>query len=51
MDFVFLPPEVNSARMYTGPGSCSFMAAAGSWDSLATELIPRPRSTNRCFPA
>jgi PPE-repeat protein len=38
MDFAFLPPEINSARMYTGPGSGPFLAAAGSWDSLAAEL-------------
>jgi PPE-repeat protein len=32
------PPEFNSGRMYTGPGSQSMLAAAAAWDELATEL-------------
>ncbi len=38
MDYAFLPPEITSARMYTGPGSGAMLAAAGSWDSLSAEL-------------
>src|SRR5262245_44639096 len=38
MYYALLPPEINSARMYTGPGSGSLMAAAATWDSLAAEL-------------
>jgi PPE-repeat protein len=38
LDFGALPPEINSARMYAGPGSGSMMAAASAWDGLATEL-------------
>ncbi|EID11471.1 PPE family protein [Mycobacterium xenopi RIVM700367] len=33
-----LPPEINSARMYAGPGSASMLAAAAAWDGLAAEL-------------
>jgi PPE-repeat protein len=38
LDFGALPPEINSARMYTGPGSGPLMAAASAWDSVAAEL-------------
>jgi PPE-repeat protein len=38
MDFALLPPEVNSGRMYDGPGSGPMLAAAAAWDALATEL-------------
>ncbi|MGA8546895.1 MAG: PPE family protein [Mycobacterium sp.] len=38
MDFGALPPEINSARMYAGPGSSSLQAAATAWNGLAAEL-------------
>ena len=38
MDFGALPPEVNSARIYAGPGSAPMLAAATAWDGLAGEL-------------
>lgn len=38
MDYGGLPPEVNSARMYTGPGSMSMTTAASVWSALAAEL-------------
>lgn len=37
-DFVALPPEINSARMYAGPRSTSMWVAAAAWDGLAAEL-------------
>ncbi|MBS4726859.1 PPE family protein [Mycobacterium sp. SM1] len=38
MDFALLPPEINSGRMYTGPGSGPMLVAAAAWDTLAAEL-------------
>jgi len=38
MDFGALPPEFNSVRMYSGPGSISMMAAATAWNGLAAQL-------------
>ncbi|CFB35631.1 PPE family protein [Mycobacterium tuberculosis] len=38
MDFGALPPEINSGRMYCGPGSGPMLAAAAAWDGVAVEL-------------
>lgn len=38
LDFGALPPEINSGRMYAGPGSGPLLAAAAAWDALAAEL-------------
>ena len=38
MDFGAIPPEVNSARMYSGAGSAPMRAASAAWNLLAAEL-------------
>jgi PPE-repeat protein len=38
MDFGKLPPEINSGRMYAGPGALSLLVAAVAWSRLASEL-------------
>lgn len=38
LDFGMLPPEINSARMYSGAGSGPMLAAASAWNGLAAEL-------------
>src|ERR1700722_3950715 len=38
LDFGILPPEINSARIYAGPGSGSMITAAASWEGLAADL-------------
>ncbi|HEV7361105.1 MAG TPA: PPE domain-containing protein, partial [Mycobacterium sp.] len=33
LDFAALPPEVNSVRMYSGPGSGPLLAAGVAWNA------------------
>jgi PPE-repeat protein len=44
MDFALLPPEINSGRIYTGPGSGPIMAVAAAWDALAEDLYATANS-------
>jgi PPE-repeat protein len=38
MFYAAFPPELNSGRMYSGPGSGSLRAAATAWSGLASEI-------------
>lgn len=38
MDYAALPPEINSGRMYAGPGPGSLLGAAAAWEKLAADL-------------
>lgn len=46
MDFGALPPEINSARMYSGPGAASMLAAAATWEVTAENLYAAGASCN-----
>ena len=37
MDFGAVPPEINSGRLYAGPGADSLLVAACAWDAVAAE--------------
>lgn len=37
-DFAAFPPEINSARMYAGPGPASMVAAGAAWNTMAAEM-------------
>lgn len=39
-----LPPEINSARQYAGPGSAPLLAASEAWNALSSELEATARS-------
>jgi PPE-repeat protein len=45
IDFAALPPEINSARMYSGPGSAPMLAAAAAWNTMAAEM----RTAAACY--
>ncbi len=36
--FAWLPPEINSALIFAGPGAAPLLAAAAAWDGLAEKL-------------
>jgi PPE-repeat protein len=38
LDFAALPPEINSARMYSGAGSGPMLSAGAAWSQLAAEM-------------
>ncbi|MEQ0575155.1 PPE family protein [Mycobacterium tuberculosis] len=38
LDFSWLPPEINSARIYAGAGSGPLFMAAAAWEGLAADL-------------
>ena len=51
LDFAMLPPEVNSARMYSGEGSGPMLTAASAWNALAAELHSTALSYGRVLAA
>lgn len=38
MDYGLLPPDINSARIFAGPGPASLIAAATAWQGLAADF-------------
>ncbi|MBW0015705.1 PecA family PE domain-processing aspartic protease [Mycobacterium sp.] len=44
MSFLVYPPEINSSLIHSGAGSGPMLAAAASWDGLATELSSAAQS-------
>ncbi|ORW28863.1 hypothetical protein AWB91_02025 [Mycobacterium paraense] len=46
LDFSWLPPEINSARIFEGVGSGPLFMAASAWDGLASDLAGAASSFN-----
>ncbi len=46
LDFSWLPPEINSARIFDGAGSGPLFLAAAAWDGLASDLSGAASSFN-----
>jgi len=46
LDFAALPPEINSARMYSGAGSGPMLSASAAWSQLAAEMRSAAASYN-----
>ncbi|MDP7738399.1 PPE family protein [Mycobacterium paragordonae] len=38
VDYGMLPPEINSARIYAGPGPASLVSAAVAWNNVAADF-------------
>ena len=51
MDFAALPPEINSGRMYSGPGPGPMLESAAGWGNVAGNCPPRRPLTLRWSPA
>ncbi|MCV7198224.1 PPE family protein [Mycobacterium angelicum] len=51
MDFGALPPEINSGKMYAGPGAGSMLIAASAWESVADELYSTASSAGAVITA
>lgn len=44
LDFAWLPPEINSSRIFSGAGPGPLHAAAAAWDGLAADLASSAQS-------
>lgn len=51
MDFGALPPEINSGKMYAGPGAGSMLVAASAWETVADELYSTASSAGAVITA